>query len=104
MDIDVKGAIDISKAISKEFKCNFVFVQTPTVEDLRQRLIARGTETEETLAKRVSAAEKEMKMAHECGLFQKFLINDDKKRFLDDATNYVTKELYPQLQQKAARH
>lgn len=104
LDIDVKGAMDIAKAVTKEFACNFVFVQTPTVEDLRQRLVARGTETEETLAKRVSAAEKEMTMARECGLFQKFLINDEKKRFLEEATNYVTKELYPQLIQKVARH
>jgi CMP-N-acetylneuraminic acid synthetase len=42
----------------------------------------------------VSAADKEMKMAHESGLFEKILINDDKKRFLDEAMHYVTKELY----------
>lgn len=94
LDIDVKGALDISKQTAKEFKCNYAFIQTPTIDDLRARLEARGTETEETLAKRVSAADKEMKMAAECGLFAKFLMNDDKKRFLDEAVAYVTGELY----------
>jgi len=63
----VKGAIDIAKR--GDIPCNFVFVQTHTVDDLRERLIARGTESEETLAKRVSNAEKEMNLAKECGLF-----------------------------------
>jgi guanylate kinase len=67
LDIDVKGAIDIAKR--GDIPCNFVFVQTHTVDDLKERLIARGTESEETLAKRVSNAEKEMNLAKECGLF-----------------------------------
>lgn len=90
LDIDVKGAMDIHKRL----KCHFVFVQTPTIEDLRQRLVARGTETEETLAKRVSAAEREMKMAQESGIFERTLLNNDKKRFLDEAVKYVTRDLY----------
>jgi guanylate kinase len=94
LDIDVKGAMDIASKGGKEFTCNYVFVQTHTVEDLKQRLIARGTETEDTLNKRVSNAEKEMKLAHECNLFKKFLINDDRKRFTEEAVKYVTQELY----------
>ena len=94
LDIDVKGAKDISKQATKEFAWNYVFVQTPTIDDLRERLVARGTETEETLAKRVSNADKEMKMAEESRLFQKVLINDDKKRFLEEAVDYVTRQLY----------
>ena len=95
LDIDVKGAIDIAKKeASKEFTCNYVFIQTKNVEELRARLTARGTETEETLNKRVSAAEKEMKMAKECGLFQKTLINDEKEAFIKQTTSYVVKDLY----------
>ena len=89
LDIDVKGAMDISKKASKEFNCNFAFIQTNTINDLRERLNARGTETEETLNKRVSNAEKEMNMAKESGLFQKTLINDQKERFIKEATTYV---------------
>ena len=67
MDIDVKGANDIFN--SGLIDCNYVFVQTPTIEDLRQRLEARGTETEETLAKRIGNAEKEIEKANELGIF-----------------------------------
>jgi len=94
LDIDVKGAMDIAKKQNKEFNCNYLFVQTKTVDDLRARLNARGTETEETLNKRVSNAEKEMKMAKECGLFQKTLVNEDKDAFIKQATQFVVKELY----------
>ena len=94
LDIDVKGAMDIASKGGKEFACNFVFVQTNTVEDLRKRLVARGTETEDTLNRRVANAEKEMNMAKECGLFKKFLINDDRERFIQEAVKYISLELY----------
>lgn len=51
----MKGAQDISKN-DHYLECNYVFVQTPTIEDLKHRLEARGTETEETLAKRIGNA------------------------------------------------
>ena len=82
MDIATKGG--------KEFSSHFVFVQTNTVEDLKNRLQARGTETEDTLNRRVANADKEMKTAKECGLFKKFLINDDRERFIQEAEQYVT--------------
>jgi guanylate kinase len=40
-----------------------VFIKTPSIEELRRRLEARGTETEETLAKRIGNAEAEIKLA-----------------------------------------
>ena len=67
MDIDVKGAKDIKA--SGLIECNYVFVKTPTLEDLRIRLLARGTETEESLAKRLRNAQTELDMAEESGLF-----------------------------------
>lgn len=94
LDIDVKGAMDIASKGGPEFACHFVFVQTNTVEDLRQRLVARGTETEETLNRRVANAEKEMHMALECGLFKKILINDDRDKFIAEAVRYIADELY----------
>ena len=55
LDIDVKGARDINK--SGLIDCNYVLVTTPSIDELKRRLEARGTETEETLAKRVGNAE-----------------------------------------------
>lgn len=71
----MKGANDIHT--SGLIDCNFVFVQTPSIDDLKKRLEARGTETEETLTKRVGNAEKEIDKANELGIFNKFLVNDE---------------------------
>ena len=43
--------------------CNYIFINTPSVDELKRRLQARGTETEETLAKRIGNAEAEIKLA-----------------------------------------
>lgn len=43
---------------------------------------ARGTETEQSLAKRLANAEKEVQKGREVGFFQKFIINDVMERFL----------------------
>ena len=67
LDIDVKGALDIFK--NGSIPCNYVFVKTPSIDDLKNRLVARRTETEETLSKRIGNAEKEMEMAYDSAIF-----------------------------------
>ena len=95
LDIDVKGARDIYK--NGGVDCNYTFVSTPTIDDLKERLIARGTETEETLNRRIHNAEEELKMATDSGIFKKFIVNESKDKFLEEATNYIVNELYPNL-------
>ncbi len=71
-DVDVKGGINLkgkfgSNALS-------IFIQPPSVEELRRRLEKRGTDSEEEIAKRVAKAEEEMSHA---GQFDHIVINDD---------------------------
>ena len=61
LDIDVKGALDIKK--SNLFQCHYLFITVPSLEELKTRLMARGTETEESLAKRLKNADQEIKLA-----------------------------------------
>lgn len=75
------------------FECNYLWITVPSIETLRQRLLERGTETPESLQKRVSKAETEMKMAEESGIFSKTLVNAEKEIFLEESLKYV-KELY----------
>lgn len=75
------------------FECNYLWITVPSIEILRQRLLERGTETPESLQKRVSKAETEMKMAEESGIFSKTLVNAEKEIFLEESLKYV-KELY----------
>ncbi len=79
--------------------CNFVLINTPSIEELKNRLQARGTETEETLAKRIGNAEAEIKLARKHPeIFTKYIINDDQDKFIKEACTYLTNSnMYPQL-------
>ena len=71
-DVDVKGGVNLKKYFGVQALS--VFIQAPSVEVLRQRLIGRGTDSDEDIAKRVAKAAEEMTYAP---YFDKVLINDD---------------------------
>lgn len=71
-DVDVKGGCNI-----KEFYGNralSIFVQPPSVEELRRRLISRATDTPEAIAQRVDKAAYELTFAPR---FDHAVVNDD---------------------------
>ena len=70
-DVDVIGGLNIKNYYGKEALA--VFVQPPSVEELKNRLKNRSTESEEKINMRVAKAEKEMSYA---GQFDVILIND----------------------------
>ena len=67
LDIDVQGAKDIHA--SNLIECNYLFLTVPSIKELERRLIARNTETEESLKRRLVNAEKEIIAAGEWGKF-----------------------------------
>lgn len=71
-DIDVKGALNIKKAYPEQALA--IFVKPPSMEALRKRLLARGTEDADNLKKRLGRAAEEM--AYE-PRFDLVLVNDD---------------------------
>jgi len=75
LDIDVQGV----KAVKAAGGLNprLVFVKPPSLEELEKRLRARGTETEESLAKRLGAAAQEMEYGEEEGNFHIIIVNDN---------------------------
>ena len=97
LDIDVKGALEVAQ--SEKVDCNFIFINTPSIDELKKRLQARGTETEETLAKRIGNAEAEIKLARKHPeIFTKYIINDNQDRFIKDTCAYLTSSnMYPQI-------
>ena len=72
-DIDVQGGVNLKKFFGE--KALSVFIQAPSVEILRERLIGRGTDTDEAIERRVAKAASEMEFAE--GKFDYVLINDD---------------------------
>ena len=81
-DVDVMGGINL-KRIFGEDACS-IFIMPPSVEVLRERLIGRGTDSAETIEKRVAKAEFEISKAEE---FDNIVIND----ILADAVAETTK-------------
>lgn len=71
-DVDVKGGVSLKKYFGEQAMS--VFIQAPSVEVLRERLIGRGTDSMEEIEKRVAKASEEMTYAPK---FDKVLINDD---------------------------
>lgn len=72
LDIEVKGAWNV-KQIFKDL-CLSIFIRPPSLEVLKQRLLARETETEETLKLRLERAESELDYADR---FDHVIINED---------------------------
>lgn len=65
LDIDVQGAMSIRKNFSKDTligkSAEFIFILPPAFEDLERRLRGRGTESEESMNKRLSNAREELR-------------------------------------------
>jgi guanylate kinase len=72
LDIEIKGALNVQNIYGDE--CLSLFIQPPSFEVLKQRLRARETETEKTLALRLERARKELTYADK---FDQTIINDD---------------------------
>lgn len=92
LDIDVKGAIHVQK----QFPANSLslFIQAPSVEELKRRLESRGTETPESLQTRISKAGYEMSFAHN---FDQIIVNDDLATAQQQAIEIVRQFLAGQI-------
>jgi guanylate kinase len=80
LDIDVKGAIHIQQ----QYPHNTVslFIEPPSVEELKKRLESRGTETEESLSARVNKASYEIGFKHH---FDHVIVNDQLVKACEEA-------------------
>ncbi len=76
LDIDVKGAIHVQQQFPQTSLS--IFIEPPSVDELRKRLESRGTETPESLQDRVNKASYEISFKHH---FDQCIVNDN----LDEA-------------------
>ena len=83
-DVDVKGGVNLKKYFGD--KALSVFIQAPSVEEMRKRLVARGTDSAEAIAKRVAKASEEMTYADK---FDYILVNDDLQKAYAEAEKVV---------------
>ncbi|HYJ62817.1 MAG TPA: guanylate kinase, partial [Parafilimonas sp.] len=72
LDIDVKGAIHVHEQFNNN--CLTIFIEPPSVDELKKRLQSRGTESLESLQTRLNKAIFELSFKHQ---FNKIVVNDD---------------------------
>lgn len=89
-DVDVVGGCNIKQYYGD--RALSVFIQPPSVEELRRRLVGRGTDVPEVIADRVAKAEYELGFASK---FDVVVVNDDletaERQALDIIRNFLKK-------------
>ena len=87
-DVDVVGGCNIKKFYGD--RALSVFIHPPSVEELRRRLVGRGTDTPEVIEDRVAKAQYELSFAPK---FDKVIVNDDLEKAKAEALEVITQFL-----------
>ncbi len=85
LDIDVHGAVHVQQKYPNDSLS--IFIEPPSMDELKKRLQSRGTESAESLAARVNKASFEISFSHH---FNKSIINDDLQKACAEAEQMIT--------------
>ena len=83
-DVDVKGGVNIKKHYGSEAMS--IFIQPPSIDELRRRLEHRATDAPEVIDQRIARAEFELTFADK---FDKIVVNDNLEQAKADALKLV---------------
>ena len=83
-DVDVKGGINIKRHYGQ--RALSIFIQPPSVEELRRRLVNRATDAPEIIEQRVSKAAYELTFAPQ---FDHVVVNDDLQKACQEVYRLV---------------
>jgi len=85
LDIDVQGAVHVQQEHRQQTLS--IFIEPPSVDELKKRLNSRGTETPESLDTRLNKATYELSFKDH---FDKVIVNDDLEKACKEAVNIVS--------------
>ncbi|MFI3150455.1 guanylate kinase [Streptococcus suis] len=71
LEIEVQGALQVKKKVPDAV---FIFLTPPDLEELKDRLVGRGTDSEEVIAKRIERAKEEIALMRE---YDYAIVNDE---------------------------
>jgi guanylate kinase len=91
LDIDVQGAEQLQKVYPNQ--CFRIFISPPSLQELEFRLRARGTDSEETIQKRLINAKKEIDAGQ---TFDVIVVNDSLERAYSELKTFVESKLHLQ--------
>jgi guanylate kinase len=85
LDLDVNGALRVKQLYGNQAMT--VFIEPPTIDELRRRLEFRGTETQDVIDVRVDRAQYEISRAPE---FDRRVVNDRLDQAINETHNLIT--------------
>ena len=88
-DVDVKGGCNIKEYYGDQ--AISIFIQPPSIEELRRRLTLRGTDTPEVIEDRLAKAAYELTFAER---FDRIVVNDDLEKAEAQALEIVKEFLF----------
>ncbi len=95
LEIEVQGAMQVKSVYPDAI---FVFIMPPTFEELKSRLVGRGTESPEVIAARLKRAEEELASYRE---YDYIVINDQLEDAVEEIKNIVKAEKLKSYRYKA---
>ncbi|MBD5210238.1 MAG: guanylate kinase [Bacteroidales bacterium] len=84
LDIDVKGGVNVKEIYGN--RAISIFIEPPSVDELRRRLENRGTESREVIDERIARAEFELSLAPK---FDTVVVNDNLTEAIDNAEQII---------------
>ena len=85
LEIDVQGAFQVKERFPEAV---LLFIMPPSLSVLKERLIARGSETEDSLSLRLANAEREMALSDR---YDDIVVNDDLERSTAELLDVIKK-------------
>ena len=86
LEIDTQGALNVMEAMPEGL---YVFLLPPSLEELEKRLRGRGTETDESIARRLGAAKEEIGRAVK---YRYVVVNDTVEKAEETIANIIAAE------------
>mmetsp|Transcript_533 Transcript_533/g.795 ORF Transcript_533/g.795 Transcript_533/m.795 type:complete len:140 (-) Transcript_533:193-612(-) len=98
LEVDIQGAVQLEKR--KDIRPVFCFIKPPSYQELENRLVKRGTENPEKIAKRLRQAKLELEFMDSpaSSFFHVVLVNDNLERCLGCLKSEIRKH-YPHLKE-----
>ncbi|KAL7673890.1 hypothetical protein ACOME3_000170 [Neoechinorhynchus agilis] len=94
LDVDVQGVKQLKE---NGIKAVFVFIKTPTMKHLKQRLFARGSESEQSLKKRLESAKEAEEYSESPGNpYDRIIVNDTFQEAYEELKTFL-KQVYPEI-------
>ncbi|KAL3712091.1 guanylate kinase [Talaromyces marneffei ATCC 18224] len=86
LDIEMEGVKQVKRT---DLNARFLFLSPPSLEELERRLRGRGTETEDSLNKRLAQARNELEYSRQPGAHDKIVVNDDLEKAYTELRDWI---------------